>query len=106
MTPEAAWSAVVAGEDAAIYAYSVAGARTAHPERARSALAAHRIHRDRAAALAEAAGGSLPVPAPAYSVGPVSTQAEAQQVLAHVENALTPVYADRKSTRLNSSHRT
>ena len=105
MTPAAAWAAVVAGEDAAIYAYSVAGVRTGAPDRARAALADHRAHRDRAAALAQATGGARPTPAPAYALGPVSSEEDAQAVLAHVENALAPVYADAAAATAGEERR-
>ena len=97
MTPVEAWSAVVSGEDAAVFAYSVAGARVkgAARRQALAGLDAHRDARSRAAALVVAAGGSPPPAAPAYDLGPdVSTRAGARTTMASVDNALVPVYAD------------
>ena len=70
MTAADAWAAVVAGEDAAIYAYSVAGARVAGRDRrrARAGLDAHRERRARASNLAVAAGGTVPTPLGAYAL--------------------------------------
>lgn len=95
MTPAEAWSAVVTGEDAAVFAYSVAGARVGATDRARSGLEAHRAHRSRAAALVLAAGGNPPVAAAAYELpADVGTSRGARAALAGVDNALVAVYAD------------
>lgn len=97
MTPAEAWSAVVRGEDAAIYAYSVAGARVpARAERrALVALDAHRAHRSLAAAAVVAAGGTPPPAAASYALpDDAGTRAGARALLASVENALVAVYAD------------
>ena len=55
MTPLEAWTAVVAGEDAAVYAYSVAGGRVSGGARRRAlaGLDAHRASRSRAAACGD-----------------------------------------------------
>lgn len=92
-----AWAAVVRGEDAAMYAYSVAGARLPESARRRAltALAAHRAHRARAAALVTASGGTPPTPEPAYQLpGDVAQPSGARAALSGVENALAAVYAD------------
>lgn len=97
MTPGEAWSAVVEGEDAAIFAYSVAGARAGSNGRARalSGLAAHRSNRDRASALIVAAGGSPPLPAAAYDLPfAVDTAKSARRLMALVDNRLVALYAD------------
>ena len=97
MTPAEAWSAVVAGEDAAVYAYSIAGARVAGAARTRAlaGLDAHRAHRDRATALLVRAGGT-PAPAPAAYALPIdpSRPRDARRLMALVDNRLVGVYAD------------
>lgn len=97
MTPIEAWSAVVAGEDAAIYAYSVAGGRVASGDRrqATTGLEAHRQRRSRAASLVTALGGTPPSGAAAYEL-PAAVQRPrgARRVLADVDLALVAVYAD------------
>ena len=97
MTPAEAWAAVVAGEDAAIYAYSIAGARVATRDRrrARAALDAHRERRARASTLTALAGATVPAPAAAYELpDDVARPRVAARVLADVDNALVAVYAD------------
>jgi Domain of unknown function (DUF4439) len=97
MTPVEAWSAVVAGEDAAIYAYSVAGGRVqgAARRQALAGLEAHRAQRSRAAALVVAAGGTPPPPAAAYQLpDDVRRPRGAKAAMADVDNALVAVYAD------------
>ncbi len=97
MTPLEAWSAVVEGEDAAVYAYSVAGAQVAGGGR-RKALAgldAHRANRSRAAGIIVALGGSPPPAAPAYDLpADVDRAAVARDTMADVDNALVATYAD------------
>jgi hypothetical protein len=94
MTPGEAWSAVVSGEDAAVWAYSVAGARAGRSREVLAGLDAHRASRDRAAALAVADGTTPPPAAPAYDLGgPVDGAARARAVLADVDNALVGLYA-------------
>lgn len=97
MTPTEAWSAVVSGEDAAIYAYSVAGGRVSGSDR-RSALAgleAHRRRRSRAAAIVTAAGGTPPGPSPAYELpGNVGRARASRRLMADVDVALVALYAD------------
>jgi hypothetical protein len=97
MTPAEAWAAVVAGEDAAVYAYAVAGARVADGARRRAlaGLDAHRANRSRAAALMSAAGAAPPPPEAAYDLpADVATRAGARAAMARVDNALVAVYAD------------
>jgi hypothetical protein len=97
MSQEQALAALVAGEDAAIYAYSVAGARVANAGRRRAlaALDSHRANRDRAASLVVAAGGTPPGAAVAYTLpGPVDSPAAARSLMAEVDNRLVGLYAD------------
>lgn len=97
MTPVEALAAVVAGEDAAIYAYEVAGARLGSGPRRRAltGLDAHRAHRSKAAALLAAAGGEVPGAAAAYDLpDDVAKPAAAKATLAAVDNALVATYAD------------
>lgn len=92
-----AWSAVVAGEDAAVFALGVAGARLVGSERSRALaqLADHREARDRAADLVRAAGGTPPAPEAAYTLPfPVRAATAARRLLAHVDNGLVGLYAD------------
>jgi hypothetical protein len=108
MTPEEAWSAVVRGEDAAVFAYSVAGARLPEGRQARvlAALDQHRANRSRAAALVAAAGGTPPEPEAAYDLPPdVNRAAVARATLADVENALVAVYADAAAASAGDDRR-
>jgi Domain of unknown function (DUF4439) len=92
-----AWSAVVSGEDAAIYAYSVAGARVDSGDRrqAQAGLESHRQRRSRAALLTEQAGASPPAGVVAFALPTdVDRPRGARRLLAEVENALVAVYAD------------
>lgn len=91
MTLDEARIAVVRGEDAAIYAYTIAGARVTAWRRAETALDAHRTAR----AVAAATLSSAPEPSAAYilAIRPDSPD-QARALLAAVENALVPVYAD------------
>jgi len=108
MTPIEAWSAVVSGEDAAVYAYSVAGARVsgAARRRALAGLDAHRANRSRAAAIVVSAGGTPPAAEPAYALpGDVSSKAGARAALASVDNALVAVYADAAAAAAGDDRR-
>lgn len=108
MTPQEAWAAVVAGEDAAIYAYSVAGARVtgAEQRKARAGLDAHRQRRSRAAALITDLGGTPPSPAPAYELpGPVQRPQGARRALARVDLALVAIYADAAAAATQGDRR-
>jgi hypothetical protein len=108
MTPAEAWSAVVSGEDAAIYAYSVAGARLADGprQRALAGLDAHRSNRSRAAAAVTAAGGTPPAPAAAYELpDDVDRRAGARAAMAGVDNALVATYADAAAATTGDDRR-
>lgn len=97
MTPTEAWSAVVAGEDAAIYAYSIAGGRVSGSERRRalSGLEAHRRRRSKAAAIVTASGGTPPPASPAYDLpGNVGRARAARRLLGEVDVAMVAIYAD------------
>lgn len=108
MTPIEAWSAVVAGEDAAIYAYSVAGGRVAAGDRrqATSGLEAHRQRRSRAASLLTGIGGTPPPGAAAY-VLPAAVQRPrgARRLLADVDLALVAIYADAAAAATGEDRR-
>lgn len=97
MTPAEAWAAVVSGEDAAVFAYSIAGARVGSSARSRAlnGLDAHRAHRDRAAALVVDSGGTPPTPAAAYDLPfDVDSARAARRMMALVDNRLVGAYAD------------
>jgi len=108
MTETEAWSAVVSGEDAAVFAYSVAGARVkgAARRQALAGLDAHRDARSKAAALVVAAGATPPPAAPAYELDPdVSSPAGARRTMASVDNALVAVYADAAAASSGADRR-
>lgn len=108
MTPAEAWSAVVTGEDAAVYAYSVAGARLTGSagRRALAGLESHRRRRSRAAAMVIAAGATPPSASPGYALpDDVSSSRAAQRLLARVENALVGVYADAAAASAQTDRR-
>ena len=97
MTPLEAWAAVVTGENAAVFAYSVAGAHVSGDGRSRAlaALDSHRANRDRATAAIVAADGTPPPAAIAYDLpGSVDTPAQARALMALVDNRLVAAYAD------------
>ncbi len=97
MTAQEAWAAVVAGEDAAVFAYSVAGARVGagQQRRALRGLDAHRSQRARASVMLTAAGATPPVPAPAYEFPfTVTSPQTARDLMALVDNRLVALYAD------------
>ncbi len=97
MTAVEAWQAVVAGEDAAVFAYSVAGARVGAGARKKAVngLDAHRSHRDRASAMVVAADTAPPAPAPAYEFPfEVDSSSSARDLMALVDNRLVALYAD------------
>jgi len=100
MSAADAMAALVSGEDAAIYAYSVAGARVAGAKRRRAltALDSHQSHRDRAASIIVAAGGTPPGSAVAYTLpAPVDSPSVAKSLMALVDNRLVGLYADAAS---------
>ena len=91
MTPDEARAAVVSGEDAAVYAYSIAGARVPAARRAAAGLDAHRAARDSVAAAMQ----SPPAPSPAYALPTEPTSPDqARALMAYVDKALVPLYAD------------
>lgn len=97
MTVDPALVALVQGEDAAVYAYQVAGARVAGGGRRRAlaGLDAHQANRDRAASLIVEAGGTPPGSAVAYRLpAPIDTPAAARSLMAQVDNSLVGLYAD------------
>jgi hypothetical protein len=92
-----AWTPVVAGEQAAVYAYSVAGAHLAGASRSAAlvGLDAHRARRDRAASLVVAAQGTPPPAAVAYTLPfPVRSPSSARRLMSLVDNRLVGLYAD------------
>ena len=92
-----AWAAVVTGEDAAIYAYSVAGAQvpTGSRQRAVAGLTAHQSNRSRAAALITELGGTPPPGSAGYVLpADIATAKVARATMAGVDNALVAIYAD------------
>lgn len=93
-----AMQAVVAGEQAAVYAFGVIGARlqgTSDEPAARAAWDRHRTRRDQVSAMLVAAGAEVPAAAPAYDLGgPVVTAAAARRLAAAVEQACCAPYAD------------
>jgi hypothetical protein len=97
MTPVEAWTAVVEGEDAAVYAYSVAGAQVSGGGR-RKALAgldAHQSNRSRAASVLAALGATPPAAAAAYDLPDgLEKPTVARDLMADVDNALVAAYAD------------
>ena len=108
MTAIDAWSAVVSGEDAAIYAYSVAGARVSDSARRRAlaGLDAHRASRSRAAAAVVAAGGTAPVAAAAYELpDDVATSRGARAAMAAVDTALVATYTDAAAATTGEDRR-
>lgn len=91
------WLAVVEGEDAAVFAYSVAGARVGTRARAAAlnGLDAHRASRARASSLVVATGGTPPAPASAYELPfAVTSASRARELMALVDNRLVGLYAD------------
>jgi hypothetical protein len=108
VSPTAALAALISGEDAAIYAYSVAGARVAGAGRRRAltALDSHRAHRDRAASLMVAAGATPPGSAVAYQLpGPVDSPAAARALMALADNGLVGLYADAAAELADADRR-
>jgi hypothetical protein len=108
MTPLAALAAIVGGEDAAVYGYSVAGAHVSGGARTKAlaGLAAHRANRDRAAAAIVAAGGTPPPGAIAYDLGgPVTSPAQARDLMALVDNRLVAAYADAAAATVDGERR-
>ena len=89
-----ALNAAIAGEEAALYAYGVAGPWLEGADRdlALGGLAAHRA---RVLALREAASDGAESGAPGgYVTGPVDSATSARDLLAEVEARLASTYAD------------
>jgi hypothetical protein len=108
VTEQQALAALVSGIDAAIYAYSVAGAHVTGAGRGRalSGLASHRANRDRAASLIVAAGATPPGSATAYTLpNPVDSPASARTLMALVDNRLVALYADAAATLATADRR-
>lgn len=104
----AAWAAVVSGEDAAVWAYSVAGARVPDAARARAlaGLEAHRAHRDRATALLIEEGGTPPAVPAAYELPFATDTAQAaRRLMALVDNRLVALYADAAAGSVDADRR-
>ncbi|MEO7745131.1 MAG: ferritin-like domain-containing protein [Actinomycetota bacterium] len=93
----AALTDVLAGEQAAVYAYGVVGGQ-AGPERRKAAMAglsAHALQRDLLAARLSTAGAPPLAAPPAYSLPfEVSSVADARRLAVHVELTLAGGYAD------------
>ncbi len=93
----AALADVLAGEQAAVYAYGVVGGQAgpAHRKAAMAGLSAHALQRDLLAARLSTAGAP-PAPAPAAYPLPfeVSSVADARRLAVHVELTLAAGYAD------------
>ena len=108
MSAQQALAALVSGEDAAIYAYSVGGARVVRGGRRRALaqLDVHRANRDRAASLVVAAGGTPPGSAVAYTLpGPVDSPKAARALMAEVDNRLVGLYADAAAELADADRR-
>ncbi len=90
-------AAVIAGEQAAAFAYGVAGAHLASGQRAQAlaGLDEHRLAATGWAAALRQAGGQSPAAASQYQLPSDVTNAQhATQLLQQVEAALVPLYAD------------
>jgi len=89
-----ALAGAIEGEEAAIYAYGLAGSRLAGADRDRAfgGLAAHRARLLQLRDLAGAA--SLPGAPGGYDVAPPSDEQQARSLLADVESRLAATYAD------------
>lgn len=108
MTPIEAWTAAVEAEDAAVFAYSVAGARVTGSARRRAlaGLEEHRANRSQAAAFVAAGGGTPPPAQPAFDLPEdVSTPAGARRLMRDVDNGLVAVYADAAAAAAGEERR-
>ena len=93
----AALAAVLAGEQAAVYAYGVVGGQAgpAHRKAAAADLSAHALQRDLLAARLSTAGAPPLAAPPAYALPfEVSSVADARRLAVHVELTLAAAYAD------------
>ncbi len=93
-----ALQAAVEAENAAVYGYSVAGARLDTAQRRLAARGDYNVHREQAQAVAgwlSDRGGTPPPAAPFYAVPtPITDNAAATQLLAALEEATAARYAD------------
>ena len=92
-----ALEALLAAEQAAVYAYGVVGAQGSSADRGKAALALqrHAARRDLVAARLSRAGRGPAPAAPAYALPfPVHTRASARALAAHVESAVSDANAD------------
>jgi hypothetical protein len=108
VTAVEAWTAVVRAEDAAVFAYSVAGARVkgAARRRALAGLEEHRASRSQAAAFVVQAGGTPPPAEAAYALpDDVDTAPGARRAMAAVDNGLVAVYADAAAASTGAERR-
>ena len=93
----AALTDVLAGEQAAVYAYGVVGGQAgpAHRGAATAGLSAHALQRDLLAARLSTAGAPPVAAPPAYPLPfEVSSVADARRLAVHVELTLAAAYAD------------
>ncbi len=108
MTPAEALAAAISGEDAAVYAYGVAGAHMEDDD-VTVARAALDVHRARAASLREtlaATGAATPTPAAAYDLPfPVVDSLSARRLAAGVEERLAGLYAQLAAATLQDQRR-
>lgn len=108
MTPADALAAAITGEDAAVYAYGVAGAHMQDDDVA-VALTALDIHRSRAASLRQTlaeTGSPVPTPAAAYDLPfPVVDSLSARRLAALVEERLAGIYAQLAGATLADERR-
>lgn len=93
---DAAFTEVLYGEYAAIYAYGIVGAQVTADERpaAESAISAHRAARDELRTAMAGLGIDAPPAEPAYATGEIDTAEAARTLAVSVETALVPRYAD------------
>jgi hypothetical protein len=91
-----ALQAALAGEYAVMYAYGRAGGRlSADQDGALTALEVHRTARDQLRQWLEDDGEDVEPPAPAYTLpGPVTTDAQARDLLSTVELRLIPLFTE------------
>ncbi|HTC69466.1 MAG TPA: DUF4439 domain-containing protein [Acidothermaceae bacterium] len=92
--------AAAAAENAAVYGYSLAGARLATPQDKATARAAYDVHRAQVEALTEqlaslGVGASPPPASPVYVLpSPVTDATSARATLAAIEESTAATYAD------------
>ena len=109
MTPTQALAAALGVEHQVIYGYGVAGAHLSAAARADALreLDAHRLRRDRIAALLSSARAAVPVAAPAYALPfPVHDDASARALCSRLETGCSGAAWDlASSTYANSEAR-